>query len=190
MSLQSSSVGGPRPHVPAVVRYLSSSARRPLSSYTAQQFSKPFPHRIAQHLFNRTIGFLALRVLAATCRHTQSNPIRGPIAATARSRRINERFQKVNRMPVDPLPIPRQHQWHPSQDVGCQMRDPNPGRDQEPCVVRNEANVAPPGFGCPSDEASASFISVSCSCIFDSIASSLRAISATSPWESRFTSGP
>src|SRR5438093_6095083 len=153
MSLQSSSVRGPRrARSSSCSMSVIFSSATAIILYLAQQFSKPFPHRISHHYLNRTVRLLTRRVLTATCRGTQSNPVRCSIADPARSRRINERFQKVNRMSVNPLPITRQHQRHPTQNVGCQMRNLNPWRDQETGVVGNETNIAAARFRPPPDE--------------------------------------
>src|SRR5437764_6241740 len=153
MSLQSSSVRGPRrARSSSCSMSVIFSSATAIILYLAQQFSKPFPHRISQHFFNRTVWPFTVRSLTPTSRATQSNPVRCSIADPARSLRINERFHKVNRMSVDPLPITRQHQRHPTQNVGGQMRNLNPWRDQKPCVVGNETNIAAPGVRRPSDE--------------------------------------
>jgi len=138
----------------AGLQFRGSSQNRLLAESVGISFRPSYnmPHRIAEHFFNRTVRFLTLRVLAATCRQAQWNPVGCAIAGPTRSCRINKRFEKVDRTPVDPRPIARQHQRHPTQNMRCQVRNMNPWQDQETCVVGNETNIAAASFRRPSDE--------------------------------------
>ena len=69
---------------------------------------------------------------------------------------------KIDRMPVDALPILRDLPGHAAENVRRQMRHFDPRQNQKACVVSDEADVAPPRFarssrctgrGCPDDAA-------------------------------------
>ena len=55
-------------------------------------------------------------------------------------------------MPVDPLPVLRQDPRHPAQDVRRQVRDLDPRQDEEPQVVRQEAEIPAALVFRPADE--------------------------------------
>src|SRR5438552_4394318 len=77
------------------------------SSYLTQVLPKPFPNRIAQHLLDRPVRFLARRILSPSRCLAEHHPVGRPITGASPSRRIHECCQKVNRIPIDALPIPR-----------------------------------------------------------------------------------
>src|SRR6516162_6781501 len=56
-------------------------------------------------------------------------------------------------MTIEVLPVLGDAHGHAAQNVGSQVLHLDPGQNQEPCVVSQEANIAPPGFRTPADVA-------------------------------------
>lgn len=50
------------------------------------------------------------------------------------------------------LPLLGQNLGHPSQDMGGQMTNLNPGRDKKSCIIRDEVNIVPTRLCRPSDK--------------------------------------
>src|SRR5664279_1100518 len=114
---------------------------------------KPAMEWQPQYLFDRPVRPMRLIVFAATCGSSQHHPVRRPITGPAESFRVDEGFQKIDRVPVDALPILRDLPGHAAEDVRCQVRDSNPRQNQKARVVGEEADVAPPCLAAPADEA-------------------------------------
>src|ERR1035437_5485357 len=79
-------------------------------------------------------------------------PVRRPVTCPAKAFRIDEGFQKIDRVPIDALPVLRDLAAHPAEDVRAQVWDSAPRQNKKACVVGEEADVAPPGFAAPADE--------------------------------------
>ena len=124
-----------------------------LHHYAPKQLAKPLRQRIAQNLFDRPVRHVAVGLLAASRRLAQHHPVGRAVTGAAESLRIHERLQKVDRMPVHPLPVVGDPRRHPAQNVRRQMLHPNPRQNQKSRVVGEEADVAPPRFLVPADVA-------------------------------------
>src|ERR1035441_5889879 len=114
---------------------------------------KPAMEWKSQHLFERPVRPMRLIVFAAPRGSSQHLPVRRPITGPAESFRVDEGFQKIDRVPVDPLPILRDLAAHAAEDVGSQVRDSDPRQNQKARVVGEESDVAPPCLAVPADEA-------------------------------------
>src|SRR5260370_9421437 len=106
-----------------------------------------------EHLFDRPLRAVRPIVFAAPRGLPQPQPVRRPIAGPAESFRIDEGFQKIDRMPVDALPILRDLAGHATEDMRCQVRYSDPGQNQKARVVGEKTNVAPPRLAAPADDA-------------------------------------
>src|ERR1017187_4977708 len=114
---------------------------------------KPAMEWKPQHLFDRPVRPMRLVVFTAPRGSSQHYPVRRPITGPAESFRVDEGFQKIDRVPVDAFPILRDLPGHAAQDVRSQVRDSDPWQNQKARVVGEEADVAPPSLAVPADEA-------------------------------------
>ena len=64
--------------------------------------------------------------------------------------RIDERFQEIDRMPVDALPVPRDAARHLTQKVRRQMGDVDPRQNEVARIVGEEADITAPSFCRPA----------------------------------------
>src|ERR1039457_7607839 len=96
-----------------------------------------------EHLFDRPFRPMRLIVFAAPGGPPQHHPVRRPIAGPSEAFRIDEGFQKVDRVSVDVLPILRDLAGHSTEDMRCQVRYSDPGQNQKACVVGEKTAVAP-----------------------------------------------
>src|SRR5664279_4879602 len=94
-----------------------------------------------QHLFDRPVRPMRLIVFTAPCGSSQYCPVRRPIAGSAEPFRVNEGFQKIDRVPVDAFPVLRDLAGHATQDMRGQVRNSDPRQNQKPSVVGEEADV-------------------------------------------------
>ena len=104
-----------------------------------EQFAKPLRQRISQNLFDRPVRHVAVGLLAASRRLAQQHPVGRAVTGSAESLRIHERLQKVNRMPVHPLPVVGDPRRHAAQNVRRQVLHPHPRQNQESRVVGDES---------------------------------------------------
>src|ERR1035437_9984672 len=114
---------------------------------------KPAMEWKRQHFFDRAIRPMRLIVFAAPRGSPQHHPVRRPIACPAESFRIDEGFQKIDRVPVDALPILRYLAGHAAEDVRGRVRPLAPGQNKKARVGGEEADFAPPRLAAPADEA-------------------------------------
>src|SRR6266852_1929887 len=105
-----------------------------------------------EHLFDRPVRPMRLIVFTTPGGPPQHHPVRRPIAGPAEAFRIDEGFQKIDRVPVDALPILRDLAGHAAEDMRRQVRYSDPGQNQKARVVGEKANVAPPRLAAPADE--------------------------------------
>src|SRR5882724_4375260 len=90
-------------------------------SLPPEQFAKTLRHRISKNLFDRSVRYVAVGLLAASGRLAQQHPVGRAVASPAESFGIYERLQEVNRMPVHLLPIIGDPRHHASENMGCQV---------------------------------------------------------------------
>src|SRR3979490_1794915 len=93
---------------------------------------------------------MAVRSLAAAGRLPHQNPVGRAITGAAKATGIDEGFREVNRMAVEPVPVPGQRACDKAKNVRRQMWKPYPRQDEKAGVVSDEANVAPPSRGTPA----------------------------------------
>src|SRR6266498_1399925 len=91
-------------------------------------------------------------IFAAPCCATEHDPVGGSIRSSTKSLGIDKRFEVVNRMAIDTLPILRQQPSHLTQNVRCKMFNLDERQDQESCIVGKKADVLAPRLGRPTDE--------------------------------------
>ena len=97
----------------------------------------------------RSIGGTAMPASAGL---SQDDPVRRLVATPRMTRGIDERFQKVDRVVINPLPVRGKQADHPAQDVGSQVGHPDPGRNKEAAVVGQEVPIPPARFAGPADK--------------------------------------
>src|SRR5574337_12491 len=105
-----------------------------------------------EHLFDGPIRLIAVGVLPPPVRLADHDPVGRSIAGAAKPLRIDESLQQMNRVRIDLLPVARHPPRHLSEDVRSQMRYPHPRQNQEPRVVGDQMNVAPPRPLVPANE--------------------------------------
>ena len=116
-----------------------------------EQFPKPLRQRIPQNLFDRSVRHIAVGLFAASRRLTKQHPVGRSVTGSTESLGIHEGLQKVNRMPVHPLPVIGDPRRHAAENVRRQMFDPDPRQNEKAGVVGDEADIAAPRFGAPAD---------------------------------------
>jgi hypothetical protein len=72
----------------------------------SQQLTETAMHRQRQHFLDRTRRFMRKVILAAAGRASQQDPVGRAIAGPAEPLRIDEGFQQIHRMRIEPLPRP------------------------------------------------------------------------------------
>ncbi len=72
---------------------------------------------IAPNFLDRTVGLMGLVRLATPCGPPQQNPIGGPVTGPTELVRIHERFQEVDRVPIQAPPVLGQQAGHPPQQM-------------------------------------------------------------------------
>src|SRR5579864_4483690 len=82
---------------------------------------------------------------------------RRAITRSAKARSVDERFQPINRMRVDPLPILWNEFGHAAEKMRSQMFYTNPRQNQKARVVSQQVHVALTRFVAPFDVAVAHF---------------------------------
>src|ERR1035438_7613432 len=90
--------------------------------------------QVAQHLFNRPVRPVRLVVLAASRGAPQQHPVRRPVTGPAKPFRIHEGLQKIDRVPIDALPVLRQPLGDAAENVRGQVRHRHPGQNREATV--------------------------------------------------------
>ena len=118
-----------------------------------QQLAKPWRQRVAQDLFNRAVRPAGLIVLTPARGSPQQHPVGGPVTRAAKTFRIDEGLQKIDRVPIGTFPVWRQPASHAAEDVRGQVRRRHPGQNQKARVIGEETDVAPPRFAAPADVA-------------------------------------
>src|SRR5438477_12250614 len=85
------------------------------SSYLTQVLPKTFPNRIAQHLLDRPVRFLARRILSPSRCLAEHHPVGRPITGASPPRRIHDVncelsyvrcliYLSIVKRPIDPIP--------------------------------------------------------------------------------------
>src|SRR5207245_2151355 len=70
------------------------------------------------------------------------DPRGGPVASSAKTLRVHQRFQQQRTMPVAGLPVVRQVSGAQRQNLAGQSLDSHPGQNQEPSVIDDPLQVA------------------------------------------------
>ena len=83
----------------------------------------------------------------------QHDPVGSSVTSAAEFLWIHERFQEVDRVSIDPLPVFGQEPGHPPQQMRGQVRDFDPRQNQEAKVVGDQADVVSTSFRRPANEA-------------------------------------
>src|ERR1700683_4068520 len=83
----------------------------------AENLSEPPMQRQAQHLLHWPRLFESRCSMPAACRRTNHLPVGRAITGPAKTRSIDEGFQPINRMRVEPLPVLRNKFGHAAQKV-------------------------------------------------------------------------
>src|SRR5260370_16759227 len=105
---------------------------------------KPSMQWKRQHLFDRAVRPMCLIVFAAPRGSPQYHPVRRPITGPAKSLRIDEGFQKIDRVPVGAFPILRNLAGHAPEDERPQMRNYDPRQNQNSPFVSDQSDVTSP----------------------------------------------
>src|SRR5262249_2095376 len=96
-----------------------------------KQLSKSLEQGITQHQLHRPRGLLGRTTMSASRGLSQDNPVRGAIATAAVTRRLYECLDKVDRMVIRAFPVFGESSQHAAEYVRCQVRHPDPRRNQE-----------------------------------------------------------
>src|SRR5580704_15905257 len=104
-------------------------------------------------MLDRAVRYIAVRSLAPAGRLSQPYPVRRVVTGTAESLWIHERFQKVQRVPIETLPVLGDAHGHAAQNVGGEMFHLDPGQNQVTRVISKKANITPPRCRTPADVA-------------------------------------
>src|SRR5260370_3052135 len=112
---------------------------------------KPAMEWKREHLLDRPVRPMALIVFAAPRGSPQHHPVRRPIACPTESSRIDEGFQKIDRVPVDALPILRDLVGHAAEDMLRQVRYRDPGQHQNAPGVDEKTHLPSPCPATPTD---------------------------------------
>ncbi len=95
---------------------------------------------------------MGLIVFTTTRGVPEMDPIGCFITGSLESLRVDESFHEINRMMVQAIPLIRQHPCHPSQDMRCQMLDPDPWQDKKPIIISHEVKILFSRPGRPPDK--------------------------------------
>ncbi len=91
-------------------------------------------------------------VVTAAAGQSQAGPVGGTVADPVETRRVNERFQQMNRMGIECLPVLRDPSRHPPQQMAGQPRHAQPRHNQESGIVGDEVQMPSAHLGRPADE--------------------------------------
>jgi hypothetical protein len=117
-----------------------------------KDLSKVFNQRVKEDSFNRTSEPVVDIPFASSLGETHMNPVGRLIADSLESFAIHKGLQKDDRMVVDFLPVPWEDSGHSPQEVRCQMRNLDPGKNEEAGILGNKMDVSISVIGLPSDE--------------------------------------
>jgi hypothetical protein len=96
--------------------------------------------------------FGRLAEFSAACGFTNADPVICSIAGPLEPLGVDKGLEKINRVMVDLIPVPGYAPAVQSQQVGGQVRDPNPGKNQESTLVGDQMEVFLSGLCTPSDK--------------------------------------
>lgn len=113
---------------------------------------KVFNQRVKKDSFNRTRKPVVNVPFTSSLGETHMNPVGRLIAGPLESFAIHKGLQKDNRMVVNFLPVLWEDSGHSAQEVRCQMRNLDPGQNEEAGVLGNKMDVSISVSGLPSDE--------------------------------------
>jgi len=118
----------------------------------AQPRSEISDKRVAIDVFDGTIGSSRLVEFPSACGVAKEDPIGSTIAGAFESFGIDEGFQKIDGVMIEPLPVRRNHPGTFGQKVRGQMCNPYPRQNQKAAVVSQQMQVVLPNLGRPSNE--------------------------------------
>jgi hypothetical protein len=91
--------------------------------------------RVAIDIFDGTIGSSRLIEFPSACGLAKEDPVGSTIAGAFEIPGIDEGFQKIDGMMIEPLPVRRNYSGTFGQKVGGQMRNTDPRQNQKAAVV-------------------------------------------------------
>src|ERR1035437_7133159 len=89
----------------------------------------------AEDFLDRAVRLVGLVVFAAPGSESEQLPVRRAVTGSAKTSGINEGFREVDWMSIHPFPVVGQGAGHLPQNVRRQVRNANPGQDQETRVI-------------------------------------------------------
>jgi hypothetical protein len=90
---------------------------------------------------------------SAACGFTNADPVICSIAGPLEPLGVDKGLEQINRVMVDPFPVPGYATAVEGQQMGGQMGNPNPGKNQKSTLVRDQMEIFLSGLCTPSDKA-------------------------------------
>ena len=118
----------------------------------AQFGAEVFAQRIAQHILQRAGDPLGLFLDPAPGGLAQVDPVGRPVACALEALAIHEGLQVMDRVTVELLPVGADPAGDAAQDMAGQMRNLDPGQDEEARVICQEMEMLPAHRRRPADE--------------------------------------
>ena len=96
---------------------------------------------------------MGLIILSPACGFAKINPVGRLVTGAPETCCVHKGLQEVDRVPIEPLPVLSKPPGHSTQDIGSQVRHPDPGHNQEAAVIGNQVEILSSYTGRPTDKA-------------------------------------
>lgn len=96
---------------------------------------------------------MGLVILSPACGFAKINPVGRLVTDALETFCVHKGLQEVDRVLIKPLPVIFKPPGHPTQDMGSQVRHPDPGQNQEAALIGNQVDILSAYTGCPTDKA-------------------------------------
>jgi hypothetical protein len=96
--------------------------------------------------------FGRLAEFSTACSFTNPDPVICSVAGPLEPLGVDKGLEKINRVMVDLIPVPGYATAVQSQQVGGQVGDPNPGKNQKSTLVGDQMEIFLSGLCTPSDK--------------------------------------
>jgi hypothetical protein len=113
---------------------------------------KVFSQRVKPYGFNRSPRRRIAIPFASALGKPHVNPVGCLVAGALKTLAVDKGLQKEDRMVVYFLPVSGEEPGHAAQDMGGQIRNLNPGQDEEAGILGNKMKVSISVSGWPPDK--------------------------------------
>lgn len=120
--------------------------------FMAEFLPEIFHQRKSPDGLDRAVAPVSHVIFASAGSHPKIDPVRGLVTGSGETLGVNECLKAIERMVIELLPVIGDASTNQAKNVGCEMRNTDPGQNEESRIIGQQVDVAATGMLVPSDE--------------------------------------